>query len=72
MISIPPCRHGKLSYIWNFDEQGVKEVEKKHNENWHYDEEEVKIISEQIMDAYHSGAMDHDELYYDPKREIGE
>ncbi len=72
MISIPPCKHGKLPYIWNFDEQGVKEVEKKHDKNLYYDEEEIKTISEQIMDAYHSGTMDHDELYYDPKREIGE
>jgi hypothetical protein len=52
--------------------KGVEEVEKKYNENWYYDEEEVKIISEQIMDAYHSGVVDHDELYYDPKREVGE
>ncbi|EZP76465.1 hypothetical protein H839_14349 [Parageobacillus genomosp. 1] len=47
-------------------------MEKKHDKNLYYDEEEIKTISEQIMDAYHSGTMDHDELYYDPKREIGE
>jgi hypothetical protein len=50
----------------------VKEMEKKHNENLYYDEEEIKIISEQIMNAYHSGVVDHDELYYAPKREVGE
>jgi hypothetical protein len=52
--------------------KGVKGVEKKHNENLYYDEEEIKTISEQIMDAYHSGVVDHDELYYNPKREVGE
>jgi hypothetical protein len=50
----------------------VEQVEKKYNENLYYDEEEIKAISEQIMDAYHSGAVDHDELYYNPKREVGE
>jgi hypothetical protein len=47
-------------------------MEKKHKKDLYYDEDSVKVISEQIMDAYHSGVVDHDELYYAPKREVGE
>jgi hypothetical protein len=47
-------------------------MEKNYDKDLYYDEDAVKTISEQIMDAYHSGVVDLDEVYYDPKREVGE
>jgi hypothetical protein len=47
-------------------------MEKNYDKDLYYDKDAVKTISEQIMDAYHSGVVDRDELHYNPKREVGE
>ncbi|GLH64643.1 MULTISPECIES: hypothetical protein [Bacillaceae] len=47
-------------------------MEKNYRKDFDYDEDAVKMVSEQIMDAYHSGVVDRDELHYNPKREVGE